>query len=169
MSLRVIALLTITALALSGAVGAVDRQLPGRVLWVVDGDSLVLDVRGSQYRIELSGIDAPELNQPWGQAAADRLKRALTGRFVVVESADFAPEGQVHGRLSYANRDIGLDLLHEGLAWCTIGPVTEIPYDTNHPYRDAESAARQARRGLWSDEHAVPPWEWRRQGPQNLN
>ena len=163
MSLRVIALLTITALALSGTVGAVDRQLPGWVLWVVDGDSLVLDVRGSQYRVELSDIDAPELNQAWGQAAADRLKRALTGRFVVVDAADIAPNGQVHGRLTYKNRDIGLDLLHEGLAWCTIGPVTETPYDTNHPYRDAESAARQTRRGLWSDEHAVPPWEWREQ------
>ena len=163
MSLRVIALLMITALALGGAAQAVDRQLPGRVLWVVDGDSLVLDVRGSQYRIELSGIDAPELNQPWGQLAADRLKHALTGGFVVVDSADIAPDGRVHGRLTYKNRDIALDLLHEGLAWCTIGPVTETPYDTNHPYRDAESAARQTRRGLWSDEHPVPPWEWREQ------
>ena len=169
MSLRVIALLMITALALSGAAQAVDRQLPGRVLWVVDGDSLVLDVGGSQYRIELSGIDAPELNQAWGQAAADRLKHALTGGFVVVDSADTAPDGRVHGRLTYKNRDNGLDLLHEGLAWCTIGPVTETPYDTNHPYRDAEAEARQARRGLWSDEHAIPPWEWRKQGPQNLN
>jgi len=169
MSLRVIALLTITALALNGAVEAVDRQLPGRVLWVVDGDSLVLDVRGSQYRIELAGIDAPELNQPWGQAAADRLKRALTGGFIVVDSADTAPDGQVHGRLTFKNRDIGLDLLHEGLAWCTLGQVAESPFDGHHPYRDAESAARQARRGLWSDEHAIPPWEWRKQGPQNLN
>ncbi len=163
MSLRVIALLMITALALGGAAQAVGRQLPGRVLWVVDGDSLLLDVCGSQYRVELAGIDAPELNQAWGQAAADRLKHALTGGFVVVDSADTAPDGRVHGRLTYKNRDIGLDLLREGLAWCTIGPVTETPYDTNHPYRDAESAARQTRRGLWSDEHPVPPWEWREQ------
>jgi endonuclease YncB( thermonuclease family) len=169
MSLRVIALLTITTLALSGTVAAVDRQLPGRVLWVVDGDSLVLDVRGSHYRVELAGIDAPELNQPWGPAAADRLKRALTGGFIVVDSADIAPDGQVRGRVTYKNRDVGLDLLHEGLAWSTIGAVTETPYETNHPYRDAEAGARQARRGLWSDEHPVPPWEWREQRFQPFN
>jgi endonuclease YncB( thermonuclease family) len=169
MSFRVIALLTITVLALGGAVEAVDRQLPGRVLWVLDGDSLVLDVRGSQYRIELSGIDAPELNQPWGQAAADRLKQALTGGFIVVDSAYTAPDGRVRGRVTYKNRDVGLDLLLEGLAWSTIGPVTETPYETNHPYRDAAAAARQARRGLWSDEHPVPPWEWREQRFQPFN
>jgi endonuclease YncB( thermonuclease family) len=86
-----------------------------------------------------------------------------------VDSADFAPEGQVRGRVTYKNRDVGLDLLHEGLAWSTIGPITETPHETNHPYRDAEAAARQARRGLWSDKHPVAPWEWREQRFQPFN
>jgi len=169
MWLRIKYCLAAVLFSVSSLSEAADRQLPGRVLWVVDGDRLVLDVRGSQYRIELAGIDAPELNQPWGPAAADRLKRALTGGFIVVDSADIAPDGQVRGRVTYKNRDVGLDLLLEGLAWSTIGPITDTPYDGNHLYRDAEAAAHQARRGLWSDEHTVPPWEWRRQGPRNLS
>ena len=146
----------------SGLSNAVDRQLPGRVLWVVDGDSLVLDVRGSHYRIELADIDAPELNQPWGQTAADWLRRSLTGSFVVVHWSGTTAH-PIQGTLFSRDRDIGLDLLHEGLAWCTLGPVTELP-DQGLPYREAETTARQARRGLWQDEHVVPPWEWRRRG-----
>jgi len=166
MSSRIFTFLAIVTLGLTGMAGAAERQLPGRVLRVVDGDSLILDVRGSQYRVELADIDAPELNQPWGQEAAQWLQRRLTGSFVVVNWVDSTVDGRVRGSLTFKNGDPGTDLLHSGLAWCTIGPVTRTPYEQNHPYRDAEAAARLARRGLWSDDHAIPPWEWRRQGLQ---
>ncbi len=78
---------------------AADYQLPGRVLRIVDGDSLVLDVQGSQYRIELWGIDAPERNQPWGEAAADQLNRTLTGSFVNIRVDGGGDEGRIAGRL----------------------------------------------------------------------
>jgi len=150
-------------LLFAGSAHAADHQLPGRVLRVIDGDSLVLDVRGSHYHVELTDIDAPELNQPWGQAAADWLHQSLTGSFVVVHNSDTVEDHHIRGRLISRNRDIGLELLYEGLAWCTLRAVTEFPNQGRH-YREAEVEARQARRGLWLDEHAVPPWEWRRQG-----
>ena len=162
MSPRVFSFLTIIAFGVNGAALAADRQLAGRVLRVIDGDSLVLDVRGSQYRVELTDIDAPELNQPWGVAAADRLQHSLTGRFVVVYWSGTVDDGRIEGRLTSKNRDIALDLLYEGLAWCTLGVVTEFP-DQGRPYRDAEAVAREAHRGLWSDERSIPPWEWREQ------
>ena len=71
-----------TALLLAAATSA--RQLPGQVLRVIDGDSLVLQVGHARYGIEFAGIDAPELNQPWGQHTADRLHRTLVGPFVMV-------------------------------------------------------------------------------------
>ena len=142
------------------ALPAADRQLPGRVIHILDGDSLMIDVRGGQYRIELEDIDAPELNQPWGQIVTDRLRRELTGRFVVLHWKKTLADGRVQGRLFLSNRDIGMDLLLDGLAWCTLGDVTEVP-DQNRPYRAAEAQARMLRRGLWSDKAPVPPWEWR--------
>ena len=100
-----LALLTLSAPA------AADKLLPGRVLHVLDGDSLILDVRGGQYRVELADIDAPELNQPWGRAARDWLGQALTGRFVVVRSSDVSPDGHIRGRLLFKNQDPGTTLL----------------------------------------------------------
>jgi endonuclease YncB( thermonuclease family) len=164
MSSTKIPLLLTAFLGLCAISPAADHQLPGRVLRVADGDSLVLEVGGGQYQIELAGIDAPELNQPWGPAAADRLNSSLTGAFVVVARAYRGTDGRTTGTVVFKDRDIALDLLYDGLAWSTIETLTKTPGPA-HPYTEAERRARVARRGLWSDDEPVPPWDWRRQGP----
>ncbi len=143
---------------LGGTGHADDWLLPGRVLRVIDGDSLVLDVRGSLYQVELQGIDAPELNQPWGTRAADQLDRTLTGAFVVITGVVSDAGQAIRGGLRYKDRDVALDLLHDGLAWSA--PPPDPTYRPH--YRVAESDARRARRGLWGDQGPVPPWQWRR-------
>lgn len=154
----------ISVLVFCGLGQAADRQLPGRIIRVVDGDTLILDVRGSQYRIELAGVDAPELNQPWGSTAANQLYSSLTGVFVVINQAQPATDGSTMGTVIFKDRDIALDLLHGGLAWSTVGAVTLQPGDA-HPYAVAQARARLARRGLWSEDNPVPPWEWRTPRP----
>jgi len=151
-----IALATLLCLA-GGLAAAAGLQLPGRVLRVIDGDSLVLDVRGGLYGIELADIDAPEPNQPWGETAAERLRTQLTGMFVVV--SDATPGPTMRGRVLFKGRDVALDLLHDGLAWSTIPPDPQRP--NAHPYNEAQDHARAARRGLWSDAEPIPPWTWR--------
>ncbi len=149
-------------LLLVGASHAAERHLPGRVLRVIDGDSLMLDVQRSQFRIDLWGIDAPELNQPWGEAAADQLHRTLTGRFVNVRISDDG--SRIAGRVVLRVRDVALDLLHDGLAWSVV-PDGGSARPTMHPYTLAQRQARAARRGLWSDDRPIPPWEWRDRRP----
>jgi endonuclease YncB( thermonuclease family) len=146
-----------TTLVAAHGIALAGSQLPGRVLRVIDGDSLVLEVRGAQYRVELADIDAPELNQPWGTNAAERLNAAVVGLFVVVEGRPL--DRGIRGRVVVRGRDVALDLLYDGLAWSTL-PVDPQQY-VAHPYSEAERQAREAGRGLWSDERPVPPWEWR--------
>ena len=132
------------------------ETLPGQVIRVIDGDSLVLKVNGAQYRVELAAIDAPEANQPWGMAATDTLHRWLTGRFVVVQG--HAQATQLTGQIIFGGRDVGLDLVRDGLAWA-------LPGSADDPHRAAIAAAqetaRQEKRGLWSDDNPVAPWVWR--------
>ena len=52
--------------------------------------------------------------------------------------------------------DIAEELLKEGLAW------HYKEHDSNPRYAQLEAEARQDGRGLWCDDRAVPPWEWRR-------
>mgnify|MGYP000337891754 CR=1 FL=1 len=91
-----------------------------------------------------------------GRAARDWLGQALTGRFVVVRSSDVSPDGHIRGRLLFKNQDPGTTLLYQGLAWCVPQPDGKAVSE----YRDAQTDARAARRGLWSDASPVPPWEW---------
>ncbi len=163
------------AIALAKPAFASERQLPGRVIHVMDGDSLVLDVRGSHYRIEIAGIDAPELNQPWGQTATTHLAHLLTGSFVVVEILHDAGTAGSSGTIVYKGRDVAYDLLYDGLAWSTrrgdqesTHAITAEPAPPTDPYTTAEDQARLTRRGLWADPRPVPPWVWRR-GPNGID
>jgi endonuclease YncB( thermonuclease family) len=152
------------ALVLPGLSAAAERYLPGRVVHVSDGDSLVLEVGGARYRIDLAGIDAPETNQPWGGRAKQSLAQ-LVGAFVVAEIPHGSETSPLQARLVYKQRDIALDLVYDGLAWSLMEQRPEGAAD--HPYSSAEKDARAQRRGLWSDPRAIPPWNWRLQrGPQ---
>ena len=142
-----------------------DNQLAGRVLRIIDGDSLVLELQGSQHRVDLWGIAAPERNQPWGGAAADQLNRALTGRFVNVRVQGGRDDGRFSGLVMLRGRDVGLDLLRNGLAWSAV-PDRGYSHLTEHPYTLAQRQAIAARRGLWSDDRPIPPWVWRDRRPR---
>jgi endonuclease YncB( thermonuclease family) len=59
---------------------------PGRVVRVVDGDTLVgLDASNTQHKFRLAGIDCPERKQPWGERAKQGLSGYVFGRAVTVD------------------------------------------------------------------------------------
>ena len=70
-------------LLLTTALGA--SELTGKVVSVSDGDTLRVLVEDQQIKIRLGGIDAPESDQPFGQASKRYLAEAVAGQTVVVE------------------------------------------------------------------------------------
>jgi endonuclease YncB( thermonuclease family) len=48
------------------------------------------------------------------------------------------------------------------MAWHYKAYQHEQPTQERLVYRDEEEAAKAARRGLWKDPKAMPPWEWRK-------
>jgi len=134
-------------------------DLSGRVVGVLDGDSIiVLDNSSQEHTIRLFGIDTPEKGQPHGNAARGALSKMLARQSVglVVQGKD------QYGRLTatvYLQQDnINLAMVEAGHAWW---------YSRYAPHdRLLEAAQRQAKSksiGLWADPAPVPPWEWRRQ------
>ena len=89
----------------------------GKVVNIIDGDTLTLLDEHQQYRIRLSGIDAPERSQDFGSKSTKHLSELTFGRYVVAD----CPKTDRYGRLVCGIRvdgsDIGLEQLEAGLAW----------------------------------------------------
>ena len=136
----------------------------GRPLWRVefvhDGDTVTcIDEANQPQKIRLVGIDSPELNQPFGREASDALRRKLAGGRVRVEGDARDQHGRLLGTLWVDDRNINRELVSDGCAWVFGG------FNPDPDLLDAETAARKAHRGLWSDAHAQPPSDWRRDHP----
>lgn len=48
------------------------------VVRVIDGDTVEIKTDGSLQRVRLLGIDAPEIDQEWGETAQQQLGQLLT-------------------------------------------------------------------------------------------
>ena len=65
----------------------VRADFTAKVQRVVDGDTVhVEDEAGKKFKVRLTGIDAPEQNQPYGLASTYHLRGLLLNKFVLLES-----------------------------------------------------------------------------------
>jgi micrococcal nuclease len=136
--------------------------MEGRILRVLDGDSVVLrDEHGSLHKIRLAGIDAPESRQPFGQQATALLRGLVLGGHVKALSYKNDRYGRTIATIFLHGKDINLAIIEAGLAWHYKKYASEQPRSEALAYARGELAARQNKLALWSDEKPIAPWEWR--------
>ena len=136
--------------------------LTGRTVRVTDGDTIVILSDGNvQHKIRLQGIDAPERGQAYGAKSKQHLSEQVAGRFVVVETDKRDRYGRVIGKVLVGGEDVCLEQIIAGLAWHYKKYQNEQTVSDRQQYDEAEEEAREAKRGLWQDPHAIPPWEYR--------
>ena len=139
----------------------------GRVVAVADGDTItVLDALKHQHKVRLSGIDAPEGGQAFGHRSKQALSDCAFGKQATVNGNKLDRYGRTIGKLLVGSIDCNLRQVELGMAWHFKRYAGERPYSERKAYAAAEDAARAAKRGLWSDVHAMPPWDWRGGGQQ---
>jgi len=127
-----------------------------------DGDTFTVVASEQRIHIRLHGVDAPELDQPYGAEARDTVTRLIVGHHV-----DVRPVGHSYNRMvADLVREDGLDTATEmvagGAAW------VEPQFNTNPALPGWQVLAQQSRLGLWADPAAIPPWEWRHAQRQRL-
>lgn len=158
-----LAFATACLFVLMGATAVGADTLAAKVVRIVDGDTLVVEAGAKRHRIRLAGIDAPEKDQPWGEAATRELRRQVAGRQVAVEWHKADRWKRLIGVVVLDGEDVNLHLVDRGLAWHYKRYADEQTPEQREAYSAAETAAQDARRGLWSDPAPIAPWEWRRQ------
>jgi endonuclease YncB( thermonuclease family) len=125
---------------------------------VVDGDTIKVNISGTQETLRLIGIDTPETVDPrkpvqcFGREASNKAKELLFGKKVRIEKDATQGELDKYGRtLAYVYRDDGLFynkyMIEQGYAH-------EYTYNTPYKYQaEFETAEKYARKnllGLWS-------------------
>lgn len=146
-------------LAGSGPALAAANTWTGQVLVVLSGDTLKIKQGKLERVVRLAGVDAPHLGQPFGQESQRFVHGLAQGRTVTVEArGPRAARGHLASVILPDGRDLGMELVKEGLAWHDRRGASD-------PFLDElEKNARRDRLGLWADAMPVPPWRWRPQG-----
>ena len=141
------------------------ETLLGKVIHVQDGDSItVLDDTRTQHKIRLTGIDAPERRQAFGNVAKESLAEQVAGQSVAVEWDKVDRYGRKVGKVLLGGLDSNLVQVKRGLAWHYKKYEREQSPADRQSYAAAEVEARAAKLGLWRDAEPTPPWEFRRKG-----
>jgi endonuclease YncB( thermonuclease family) len=137
----------------------------GRCVAVSDGDTIKVLATGRELlRIRVAWIDCPELGQAFGRRAKQFMGALVFGKDVELRPHAIDRYGRSVAMVFVDGRDVGLELIKQGLAWAYEHYLPEASPEIQAQYTAAETAARVSRRGLWVDgSSAVPPWEWRRE------
>lgn len=139
------------------------ETITGRVVGVTDGDTLtVKDASDQQFKVRLSGIDAPEKGQPFGNQAKESLSEMVFRKQVVVESNKEDRYRRKVGKVQHEGKDVNLEQVKRGMAWHYTAYAKEQAPADREAYASAEAEARALRRGLWREGTPSAPWEIRR-------
>jgi len=144
----------------SMAVNAEDFS--GKVIAVMDGDTLLVLRVGHPVKIRLAEVDAPEKAQPYGGDSQKSLAEMTLGKQVQVASRAVDSYGRLVATLHVGEVNVNHAQVQRGLAW---------EYSRFHSNRELVSLqreAQQAKRGLWAEDGAVEPSQWRKLHPADF-
>lgn len=128
----------------------------GRVLYVFDGDTILVAHDATTTRVRLYGIDAPETDQPFGGRAKYRTWHLAFGQNVLVDGKYTDKYGRLVAMVILPDAlCLNMALLADGYAWFW-------PYVKAPELNALAAAAKSQHRGLWADPAPIPPWTWRR-------
>jgi micrococcal nuclease len=156
-AIRVKALIVLSTLLclITGQVYA--ASFTGKLVKVLDGDTVEVMHEGKAERIRLAQIDCPEKNQPFGQAAKRYVLDIAAQKIVTVQVDTVDRYGRTVGEVFLPDgSNLNKQIVGAGYAW------QYKRYSKDPAYANHEQEARAAKRGLWQDKAPIPPWKWRK-------
>jgi endonuclease YncB( thermonuclease family) len=133
------------------------EQFTAKVIWVMDGDTVLVLKGGQKIKIRLANIDAPEKDQDYGTASRDSLIGLVQRKEVRVDTLALDKYGRTVALLHVDGVNVDEEQVRRGMAW------EYSHYHSDRRYIALQQEARQAGRGLWAQPNPTPPWQWRKQ------
>ncbi len=120
-----------------------------RVVQIIDGDTVEIEMAGKPYRLRYIGIDTPERNTPYYEEASRANAELVAGRTVRLEKD--VSETDRYGRLLryvyVGDLMVNAELVRQGYATAAMFPP-DVKYQEY--FRALQKEAQEAGRGLWS-------------------
>jgi len=160
--MKLINCLTLSIIFLFCQCNASAESLAGQVVGVSDGDTITLiDSTKNQHKIRLTGIDAPEKSQAFGQASKKSLSDMVFNQYVVVSWEKRDRYKRILGKVLLKDQDVCLEQVKRGMAWHYKKYERDQNPEDRAAYALAEKKARDIRLGLWADEAPIEPAQFR--------
>ena len=148
----------------------VRADFTAKVQRVVDGDTIhVVNKAGKKFKVRLTGIDAPEKNQPYGLASTYKLNEILINKWVLLISKpnngnlySIDRYNRILAKVIYDGRDINLLQVSRGYAWHFKRYQKQQSSLDRESYSRAEIDAKKNELGLWGEKNPIAPWKWRK-------
>jgi endonuclease YncB( thermonuclease family) len=123
---------------------------------VHDGDTITVRT-DETIKIRINGIDAPELKQPFGQASKKAMSGLVFGKTVTVRPNKKDRYGRLLARVEIGGKDTSLTMVETGMAhWY------EQYAKRDYELQSAQTKAKTAKIGIWSNPDTIAPWEYRK-------
>lgn len=134
-----------------------------RVVTFDDGDTIVVDMNGTKETVRFIGVDTPETHDPrkavqcFGHAAADYTKKRIGDQPVRLETDPLGTNRDRYNRLlRYVYLPdgtlINADIIEHGYGFAYLS----FPFTKSDQFRQLQTAARSAEKGLWHDCNPAP-------------
>jgi endonuclease YncB( thermonuclease family) len=135
-------------------------SLYGKVIEVNSGDVFTIFNLNRPVRVKLLGVDAPEMNQRFGDVAKKHLADLVFDKAVLIHYSGISADSTITGRVLLNDADIGAQMIRDGAAWFDPNNGDRLAQMDRDVYQQSEQAARSEHRGLWQQENPTAPWEF---------
>ncbi len=123
---------------------------------VIDGDTIEVRQEKRNYKVRLSEIDAPEINQRFGTESKNFLASLILNEEIELIYTTEDRYGRIVAKIYKDNKDINRSMVRNGLAW-----VYDYYVEDQSLYND-QNLAKKNSFNIWSEASPTPPWVFRR-------
>lgn len=132
--------------------------MSGKVVDVIDGDTVVIEIPSGKFEATLQFIETPTREQAMFETVKQHLRQLVFGKSVVFRARTISYEAST-GQLTLNDIDMSEQMLRDGAAWHIPMRFTAQQSDEHARYASQEAAARKEDRGIWSAKTLKPSWE----------
>lgn len=129
----------------------------GKVVKIKDGDTIVvLDSLNIQTTIRLAEVDCPESSQPFGKNAKAFTTDEVAMKNVTYKIVTIDRYGRTVAKVFYNGKYLSEEIIKNGYGW------HYKRYSNSKKLAALEELAHENKKGLWMDNRAIAPWDWRK-------